>query len=553
MSTPKQLLVSKRKLFLALISIALICSLASGSIMYVVAQGGSTPITISSGPYPGAPTYTIYTDGTTYYSKSASGAVTSSTVTSTLINSVAASNTHILVKAGTYSLTATITFNSLSNFVFEGEGNNTIFQVTASTNINAFTITSCQSSIFSSFQIDGNRANNVYAGNWQNGGIFAGDSVGTTSNTNCLFEKLFIHDTPGDATSFRNVADTTIQNCWVSNTLREGIFVSISTNTIVTENHVTSCGSTNDISYKWHSIYCYGGNIAITNNIVTYAGSDGIEVYGLQKGIIANNIVTYSNRNGVYVAYGAPLTGETQVTVSNNIIAYSGQNASETWRYGIFVNGAPGTMVLGNQVSYSGSIGIYASDSNNIVINNNKVSNNTQNGISIYQSNGVSAIGNNVEMNTDVNALSLDTVANSVINSNSVQAFSNTGVGYTISGVTNSLFSGNLVYTAYYSFLISASSNNRYSINFGYDCTLGPHLFENNGIANVTSSGYIAHGLGVTPTSVQVQIIGSNPGNIVAKPYFIDSTDIVVQITNVTSLSEPATYFNVTWVALYNP
>jgi hypothetical protein len=89
MSTPKQLLVSKRKLFLAIVSIALICSLASGSIMYVVAQGGSTPITISSGIYPGAPTYTIYTDGTTYYAKNAYGVVSYySTDAATTINTI---------------------------------------------------------------------------------------------------------------------------------------------------------------------------------------------------------------------------------------------------------------------------------------------------------------------------------------------------------------------------------------------------------------------------------------------------------------------------------
>ena len=87
MSTPKQLLVSKRKLFLALISIALICSLASGSIMYVVAQGGSTPITITSGIYPGAPTYTLYEDSGTYYAKNAYGVVTSSASASTILNS----------------------------------------------------------------------------------------------------------------------------------------------------------------------------------------------------------------------------------------------------------------------------------------------------------------------------------------------------------------------------------------------------------------------------------------------------------------------------------
>jgi hypothetical protein len=86
MSSNLKVSVSKRKLLLAFFSIALICSLASGSIMYVVAQGGSTPITISSGIYPGAPNYTIWLDGGTYYSKTDYGVVSSSINAATLIN-----------------------------------------------------------------------------------------------------------------------------------------------------------------------------------------------------------------------------------------------------------------------------------------------------------------------------------------------------------------------------------------------------------------------------------------------------------------------------------
>jgi hypothetical protein len=132
MSTPKQLLVSKRKLFLALISIALICSLASGSIMYVVAQGGSTPITISSGIYPGAPSATIYTDGTTYYTKNSYGVVSSSTNASALLSDVASQVSsdgggEIYIKKGTYSLSSTgdlgtvIDLRGGGNITFIGE------------------------------------------------------------------------------------------------------------------------------------------------------------------------------------------------------------------------------------------------------------------------------------------------------------------------------------------------------------------------------------------------------------------------------------------------
>jgi hypothetical protein len=136
MSTPKQLLVSKRKLFLALISIALICSLASGSIMYVVAQGGSTPITISSGIYPGAPTYTIWVDSGTYYSKTAYGVVSSSTNAATFINSMiltvhSTTNGTIKFAPGLYTLTSPIIMYSKVSLVGEEVGFDNLNALTA--------------------------------------------------------------------------------------------------------------------------------------------------------------------------------------------------------------------------------------------------------------------------------------------------------------------------------------------------------------------------------------------------------------------------------------
>jgi hypothetical protein len=85
MSTPKQLLVSKRKLFLAFISIALICCISTGSLVYVSAQDGSTPFTISSGPYPGAPNWTIYLDNGVCYAKNQYGAVIYSSIDASVV------------------------------------------------------------------------------------------------------------------------------------------------------------------------------------------------------------------------------------------------------------------------------------------------------------------------------------------------------------------------------------------------------------------------------------------------------------------------------------
>jgi hypothetical protein len=123
MSSPMKISVSKRKLLLAFFSIALICSLASGSIMYVVAQGGSTPITISSGIYPGAATYTIWADSGTYYSKNAYGVVSSSIDASSLIQPILNSMVNggtLFFKIANYTLNTVL---SVSNYgvIFRGE------------------------------------------------------------------------------------------------------------------------------------------------------------------------------------------------------------------------------------------------------------------------------------------------------------------------------------------------------------------------------------------------------------------------------------------------
>ena len=104
MSAKGKLLVSKRKLLLAVVAIALVCSLASGSFMYVLGQGGGSHVfTISSGQYPGAPSYTIYSDGAvtpTYYAKDAYGVIayTSTTDVGTIINNILGLGTLVDIK-----------------------------------------------------------------------------------------------------------------------------------------------------------------------------------------------------------------------------------------------------------------------------------------------------------------------------------------------------------------------------------------------------------------------------------------------------------------------
>lgn len=80
--------LSRKQLGIVLAVTILSTVLALTPVVYVLAQGGSTTFTISSGIYPGAPSYTVYSVSGTYYAKNAYGVISySSTNASFVINS----------------------------------------------------------------------------------------------------------------------------------------------------------------------------------------------------------------------------------------------------------------------------------------------------------------------------------------------------------------------------------------------------------------------------------------------------------------------------------
>ncbi len=103
----------KTKPLLAIFLIAIIC-FASGA-LYAHATAPTLHATISGGPQPGAPTYTIFSDGgspATYYAKDQYGAISWSSTNATTIwqnsiNAVASKGGEIFVKNGVYDMTGT--------------------------------------------------------------------------------------------------------------------------------------------------------------------------------------------------------------------------------------------------------------------------------------------------------------------------------------------------------------------------------------------------------------------------------------------------------------
>ena len=116
------------------IALVLIACLVSSSIVYYVfAVSPSSAFTISSGVYPGAPSYTVWREGSNYFAKDANGEIDySGTNASYVIQSVIntfTSGGKIFFKQATYQLSTALTLKAYTTL--EGENWNTIIKSTS--------------------------------------------------------------------------------------------------------------------------------------------------------------------------------------------------------------------------------------------------------------------------------------------------------------------------------------------------------------------------------------------------------------------------------------
>jgi hypothetical protein len=120
----KNMKMNYKKLSVGLLAIILIIGSYFG---YVWSITPTTTFYLSSGIYPSAATYTIWTDGTNYFAKDAYGLIAySGTDASTVINAALAATGYphqggiVYVKSGFYSLTSTLIIPSWTTL--QGEG-----------------------------------------------------------------------------------------------------------------------------------------------------------------------------------------------------------------------------------------------------------------------------------------------------------------------------------------------------------------------------------------------------------------------------------------------
>lgn len=418
---PSKVSISKRKLILSLVSVLLIGVIASGSLMYVVAQSSLSTITIAGGPYPGAPSYTIFAESGTNYVKNANGVIVySSTNTSYVIQSCITTNAHILVKPGTYTITNTLLGN-VAGVILEGESKDTtIIKLAASTSINMLNVTASDWTI-KNIQFDGSDASQVWGDAYDNqNGIFIGNTAATLSLNDITITNCYIHDTMGGAIAVRgsDVRRVFITSNTIMDTPRDGIRVMLCKDVNVIGNIFQSVGSYVDLNNKWHSIYTYGQNHIIANNNIYKSGGDGIEVYGLDNGTITGNLIAEAGRIGIYVQGSVP--SYYNIVVSGNTVVKAGANAAANWKDGIRIV-CPNVICSNNIVDYSGAVGIYvAGYSVGCVVANNVVSNSAQVGINIYANNNFVAVTGNTLRNNQDHQILFDQAINFTCTGNNV-------------------------------------------------------------------------------------------------------------------------------------
>jgi parallel beta-helix repeat protein len=98
----------------------MLIGLLLGSLVYVIGSPNGT-FTISPGVYPGAPSYTIWREGSTYYAKDAYGALTSGTNIATVVNSVIGNDRNIFFKKADYEFSSMLNITDKSRLAFIAE------------------------------------------------------------------------------------------------------------------------------------------------------------------------------------------------------------------------------------------------------------------------------------------------------------------------------------------------------------------------------------------------------------------------------------------------
>jgi len=399
---------------------------AAGALLGAVIVYAVTPSStfyISSGVYPGAPSFTIWREGSNYFAKDDNGMLKySGTNATTIIQSVVNNHGRIFFRDGTYEVKNIIL---VSNLVMEGESHNTILKLPNSADNHLLRVDDNVTSIsITSLTLDGNAGQQVFDDrycffSWKK-------SIKNLTIENVVFTN-FKRALQIYSFSSAPSANINIKNCrFLASSASVGmIIMRYIDNCAITGNYIESDGSSVVSSY---ALYCQGNNTVIDRNTINGTGA-GIcfyapptassstfyniisnnNVYNLWSSadgswailaesgrtIVENNIVHDCARDAIVVTQGFGLKG---CTVSGNTVYNCGTGATGV---GIWVHGAAGTKVM-REIAVTGNTvlncvgGIVITYANYSSISGNTIADCVRHGIFLASSSHCVVDGNTV-------------------------------------------------------------------------------------------------------------------------------------------------------------
>ena len=453
--------------------------------------------------------YIVYTDGSKYYAKNGStGIIEYSDVDATKVIQYAVNNAPsgglVLIKAGTYNITDTITINKSLRLL--GEGFGTVLKATDKLN----------GSPYGKEMIFVSGTERVEIAYMSFIGIGTADTNPEAIHT-FISKHVFVHHS-----YFYNLGGA-----------YGGIDFSNSPMSIASDNIIDTVKFGIALSGTWNEY-----DIVVRNNIIMNA------VFGMHcefpwRSVIEGNIIINFSSRGINIDGSYNNVG--RIIISDNVL-YSEQNATGIYlgngisQYGYAKN----ILIANNFISTASSEGIHIGDNNEnirIVANIFIGLPNSVNAINI------SGVSNNIEVldnlftgysyGVTVNS----NVSNLIVRNNRINT--SNGVFVSAGGVANGLIvEGNKFESQYPYYYYGSVSNAIVKRNIGY-------LTENSGVATIPAGSTrvtVSHGLTVTPSKILITPLAQPPGKLWVENITSTSFDIVTD-------TAPASNLNVSWCA----
>lgn len=257
----------------------------------------------------------------------------------------------VFVLDGTYILTAQLGGIGYTNVTITGNGRSTVIYVGNAQNINAFFFEDSTGIMIANLQIDGNKANNTFAGNdyFQNGVLLDNCSE-------CILTNLWVHDTcynglyvgygalPGDLGADTN--NTIVKGIISYNNEIHGIELNCARNITCVGNVCKDNGHLVDATPTGSGIMIYGViqascvgnvlegnnacgvnmsgsiNISVSSNNIRTTGDSGIQVLNSTDVTVADNTLHTLGYCGIKV--GSPTVASSRISVVGNTIYDTG-------------------------------------------------------------------------------------------------------------------------------------------------------------------------------------------------------------------------------------